>query len=220
MTFRFRAAHCRRPVDRSGRGRALPASRGSSLRLPGSSRSPGSRPGPTCSPTWTPARCSLPQPAPPPASGEHAEGPDGADAHAGAGPGRRLHRVVGGRERRRQQGRASSRRDLHRAPACCRACSSCPATTRPTPWPTRPAGSRDRRRHERHRPRASARCDTTAVNPSGLDAPQQFTSAYDLALIARAAMKRPDFRAYATTVKAKFPGKMNILLAEYALCPG
>ena len=32
--------------------------------------------------------------------------------------------------------------------------------------------------------------DTTAVNPSGLDAPRQFTSAYDLALIARAALPR------------------------------
>lgn len=50
--------------------------------------------------------------------------------------------------------------------------------------------------------------DTTAVNPSGLDAPHQLTTSYDLALIARAALQRPDFRAYATTVKSKFPGKM------------
>ena len=49
--------------------------------------------------------------------------------------------------------------------------------------------------------------DTTAVNPSGLDAPRQFTSAYDLALIARAALERDDFRAYATTMKSDFPGK-------------
>jgi len=48
--------------------------------------------------------------------------------------------------------------------------------------------------------------DTTAVNPSGLDAPGQFTSAYDLAVISRAAMARPDFRAYASTVKSSFPG--------------
>lgn len=50
--------------------------------------------------------------------------------------------------------------------------------------------------------------DTTAVNPSGLDAPGQFTSAYDLAVISRAAMAREDFRAYASTVKSQFPGKM------------
>ena len=50
--------------------------------------------------------------------------------------------------------------------------------------------------------------DTYAVNPSGLDAPRQRTSAYDLALIARAALARADVRAYATTVKAQFPGKM------------
>jgi serine-type D-Ala-D-Ala carboxypeptidase (penicillin-binding protein 5/6) len=50
--------------------------------------------------------------------------------------------------------------------------------------------------------------DTTAVNPSGLDAPGQVTSAYDLALFARAALERPDFRTYVTTVKSSFPGKM------------
>ena len=50
--------------------------------------------------------------------------------------------------------------------------------------------------------------DTTVRNPSGLDAPGQYTSAYDLAVIARTAMAREDFRAYATTVKAQFPGKM------------
>ena len=50
--------------------------------------------------------------------------------------------------------------------------------------------------------------DTRAVNPSGLDAPHQLTTSYDLALIARAALQRPDFQTYATTVKSKFPGKM------------
>lgn len=50
--------------------------------------------------------------------------------------------------------------------------------------------------------------DTRAANPSGLDAPGQFTSAYDLAVLARAAMAREDFRGYAATVKAQFPGKM------------
>ncbi len=50
--------------------------------------------------------------------------------------------------------------------------------------------------------------DTTVRNPSGLDAPGQYTSAYDLAVFARAAMARQDFREYVTTVKAQFPGKM------------
>ena len=50
--------------------------------------------------------------------------------------------------------------------------------------------------------------DTTAQNPSGLDAPGQYTSAYDLALFARAGLARQDFRDYVTTVKAPFPGKM------------
>jgi D-alanyl-D-alanine carboxypeptidase (penicillin-binding protein 5/6) len=50
--------------------------------------------------------------------------------------------------------------------------------------------------------------DTTARNPSGLDARGQFSSAYDLTLFARAGMRRPDFRAYAATVRAQFPGKM------------
>lgn len=50
--------------------------------------------------------------------------------------------------------------------------------------------------------------DTTAKNPSGLDAPGQLSSAYDLAVISRAAMAREDFRAYAATVKSEFPGKM------------
>jgi len=38
--------------------------------------------------------------------------------------------------------------------------------------------------------------DTHAVTPSGLDGPGQATSAYDLALIARAALRRADFRRY------------------------
>lgn len=50
--------------------------------------------------------------------------------------------------------------------------------------------------------------DTTVVNPSGLDADGQVTSAYDLALFARAGLARPDFRSYAATVKSEFPGKL------------
>ena len=43
--------------------------------------------------------------------------------------------------------------------------------------------------------------DTLARNPSGLDAPGQYTSAYDLALIARAGLKIPAFARYARTLR-------------------
>ncbi len=48
--------------------------------------------------------------------------------------------------------------------------------------------------------------DTVAKDPSGLDKPGQTSSAYDLALIGRAAMKLPDFRGYVSTKHASFPG--------------
>ncbi|MDR6862375.1 hypothetical protein [Phycicoccus sp. 3266] len=51
--------------------------------------------------------------------------------------------------------------------------------------------------------------DTVAKDPSGLDAPGQTSSAYDLALIARAALQLPDFRAYVTTKQADFPGLVD-----------
>jgi D-alanyl-D-alanine carboxypeptidase (penicillin-binding protein 5/6) len=67
--------------------------------------------------------------------------------------------------------------------------------------------------------------DTTIVNNSGLDADGQLSSAYDLALIARAGMQRPDFRRYVATRHARFPAKakgksfaitnQNELLADY-----
>ncbi|MET9018763.1 serine hydrolase [Actinopolymorpha sp. NPDC004070] len=66
--------------------------------------------------------------------------------------------------------------------------------------------------------------DTHAVNTSGLDEPGQVSSAYDLALVARAGMARPDFRRYATTLRYNFPGKgkrtyqiqnLNKLLGHY-----
>ncbi|MDQ1604271.1 MAG: hypothetical protein QOE01_2116 [Actinomycetota bacterium] len=50
--------------------------------------------------------------------------------------------------------------------------------------------------------------DTHVVNPSGLDAKGQVSSAYDLALFARAGLARKDFRTYVTTVHSTFPGKM------------
>ncbi|WP_423203101.1 D-alanyl-D-alanine carboxypeptidase family protein [Krasilnikovia cinnamomea] len=48
---------------------------------------------------------------------------------------------------------------------------------------------------------------THAVTPSGLDGPGQFTSAYDLALIARVCFARPDFRRYALTRSAQMPAQ-------------
>jgi D-alanyl-D-alanine carboxypeptidase (penicillin-binding protein 5/6) len=49
--------------------------------------------------------------------------------------------------------------------------------------------------------------DTVVHDPSGLDAPGQVTSVYDMALIAREALKNPAFRALVTTKRARFPGK-------------
>jgi len=48
--------------------------------------------------------------------------------------------------------------------------------------------------------------DTMAKDPSGLDQPGETSSAYDLALIGRAAMKLPSFRAYVSTRTASVPG--------------
>ncbi len=47
--------------------------------------------------------------------------------------------------------------------------------------------------------------DTHAVTPSGLDGPGQATTAYDLALIARACFAREDFRRYDSTQRAQIP---------------
>ncbi|MCT2594516.1 D-alanyl-D-alanine carboxypeptidase [Streptomyces sp. N2-109] len=49
--------------------------------------------------------------------------------------------------------------------------------------------------------------DTHVVSPDGYDQPGQMSSAYDLSLIARSGMQNEDFRDYASTVRAKFPGK-------------
>ena len=46
--------------------------------------------------------------------------------------------------------------------------------------------------------------DTVAVDPNGLDAPGQRTSAYDLALIARQALRLPEFLKYDRTMTARF----------------
>jgi serine-type D-Ala-D-Ala carboxypeptidase (penicillin-binding protein 5/6) len=47
--------------------------------------------------------------------------------------------------------------------------------------------------------------DTDAIDPNGLDAPGQHTSAYDLALIARAALQLPSFMKYDQTQSGLFP---------------
>ena len=46
--------------------------------------------------------------------------------------------------------------------------------------------------------------DTVAVDPNGLDAPDQHTSAYDLALVARQALTQPAFLKYDQTISARF----------------
>jgi D-alanyl-D-alanine carboxypeptidase (penicillin-binding protein 5/6) len=48
---------------------------------------------------------------------------------------------------------------------------------------------------------------THAVTPSGLDGPGQFTSAYDLALIARACFANETFRRYVATERAQIPAQ-------------
>jgi serine-type D-Ala-D-Ala carboxypeptidase (penicillin-binding protein 5/6) len=57
---------------------------------------------------------------------------------------------------------------------------------------------------EAHRLQAN---QTHAATPSGLDGPGQYTSAYDLALIARAAFARADFRRYMATRVAQVPAR-------------
>ncbi|MER6164213.1 D-alanyl-D-alanine carboxypeptidase family protein [Streptomyces violaceorubidus] len=49
--------------------------------------------------------------------------------------------------------------------------------------------------------------DTTVVSPDGYDMPGQVSSAYDLTLFARSGLQKKDFREYASTVRAKFPGE-------------
>jgi len=52
--------------------------------------------------------------------------------------------------------------------------------------------------------------DTRAVTPSGLDAPGTSTSAYDVALIFRAAMKYPDFAKAVVTQRVDFPAANGV----------
>ncbi|MEU0933296.1 serine hydrolase [Embleya sp. NPDC005971] len=66
--------------------------------------------------------------------------------------------------------------------------------------------------------------DTNVVSPDGYDAPGQVSSAYDLALFAREGLKNNDFRSYASTKVADFPGvagakfqiqNTNTMLGQY-----
>jgi serine-type D-Ala-D-Ala carboxypeptidase (penicillin-binding protein 5/6) len=50
---------------------------------------------------------------------------------------------------------------------------------------------------------------THAATPSGLDGPGQFSSAYDLALIARAVFDREDFSEYIATLRAEIPAQSS-----------
>ena len=58
--------------------------------------------------------------------------------------------------------------------------------------------------------------DTFVVNPHGLDAPGQLSSAYDLALIARAGLANPDFARYVTTKTSSIsaPGGARISMTN------
>ncbi|MFE6227243.1 D-alanyl-D-alanine carboxypeptidase [Streptomyces sp. NPDC057854] len=49
--------------------------------------------------------------------------------------------------------------------------------------------------------------DTHVKSPDGYDAPGQVSSAYDLTLIARSGMQKAEFREYAKTPRAAFPGE-------------
>ena len=59
--------------------------------------------------------------------------------------------------------------------------------------------------------------DTHAVNANGLDDPHQLSSAYDLALIARAGMQLPAFRDYVQTKHAHIrgPGGRTIAISSH-----
>jgi D-alanyl-D-alanine carboxypeptidase (penicillin-binding protein 5/6) len=57
--------------------------------------------------------------------------------------------------------------------------------------------------------------DTHADNPSGLDAPGQLTSAYDLALIARAGLAMPAFAKYAATLRDTMPAPRGTTFEIY-----
>jgi D-alanyl-D-alanine carboxypeptidase (penicillin-binding protein 5/6) len=58
---------------------------------------------------------------------------------------------------------------------------------------------------------------THAVTTSGLDGPGQFTSAYDLALIARQLFDQPDFLRYAATERTDVPAQPHLDADSYQI---
>ncbi len=58
---------------------------------------------------------------------------------------------------------------------------------------------------------------THAVTPSGLDGKSQFTSAYDLALIARVCFANADFRQYALTKTAQMPAQPKLKVRSFQI---
>jgi D-alanyl-D-alanine carboxypeptidase (penicillin-binding protein 5/6) len=58
---------------------------------------------------------------------------------------------------------------------------------------------------------------THAATPSGLDGPGQFTSAYDLALIARQLFDRRDFRRYIATERTNIPAQRHVDTAGFQI---
>ncbi|MGH3660839.1 MAG: D-alanyl-D-alanine carboxypeptidase family protein, partial [Micromonosporaceae bacterium] len=58
---------------------------------------------------------------------------------------------------------------------------------------------------------------THAATPSGLDGPGQFSSAYDLALIARACFAREDFQRYTASKRAWLPAQKSKGVKKYQI---
>jgi D-alanyl-D-alanine carboxypeptidase (penicillin-binding protein 5/6) len=67
-------------------------------------------------------------------------------------------------------------------------------------------GWRTSARQMEQRARQLGALDTQVVSPDGYDAPGQVSSAYDLAVFARAGLADPAFATYVRTVRARFPG--------------